>query len=363
MSVEKLTIDDFISFEDSPETEAKTISLFEEPSKETPGEELETFETEETDDFELLAELPEISFEEDFESEFETIENKDDKPKGNSSSKSSSKFEAFNLLKERGILELDREPENEQEALELVEEAWENSFSTYVDDMVADLPEEAKGLLKFVKEGGDPYEYLRTLKDNATFSVNKKSDISQTNVQEQVMRLSLEKQGYDADYIEDHIETLKETGKLEKYSKPIFDRIVEEQVKQEKEAVNKVAESRKARTESLKREKQEIQDYLVSTKEVKGFTLSEADKRDLASYMKEPVVQLQDGTSVTAFQKELFEAAQDKETGVLLAKLLKNKFNFDNIKKKAVSQKTEEIDKGLKNVKTQRQSKSLFDRL
>jgi hypothetical protein len=363
MGQEKLTIDDFVSFEDSAsevvsaeEISFETQTIIKEEEKEDLFEE----ENKELSDVELLENSDEIPFEDENIADFETIKD----PVGKQTTpKTSSRLEALNLLKERGILEFEKEPENEAEALDLLEDAWENSFSTYVDDMVSNLPEEAKGLLKYVKEGGDAYDYLKTLKENAVSGINKKSDISKTEVQEQVMRMSVQSQGYDEDYIEDHIESLKESGKLEKYSKPVYDKIVKEQVEKEKNAVANLELSKKEKQESLKKEKKEFQEYLASTTSVKGFTITEKEKSELVTYMKEPLVQLDNGTVITSFQKELFEAAQDKETGVLLAKLLKSKFNFDSVKKEAITQKTKEIKKGLTESKEKRAVKSLFDRI
>ena len=357
MEKNKVTLDDFIGFDSAIEDVVEVANLDEKKPKEIKGDIFDE-EDEPSDPVKLddegspivdLEKAAAIDFDDDddLDPDFEEV---DDIEKPKPSSTGVTPFsKAFTALKEKGLLQSEKDPENDDEALELLEESWENSLDSYVDEMVKDLPKEAKGLINYVKEGGNPYEYLRTLQLNANAPINKDSDITDTGIQETVMRQSLKEQGYDEEYIADHIDSLKTSGKLEQYSKKIYDKIVQEQQQKEENLAKQESEARKQRLAEIKKTKQEVAERVAKLQEVKGFTLTDKDKKELPNYLAEPSVQLANGQSITPLYKDLFLAAQDPEKSVLLAKLLRSDFDFSLIEKKAITRKTQEARKNLQN--------------
>ena len=365
----KTSLEEFVGFSDATEDtvditdvnfETKAVKDedidFADEEEEKPKKQTTKKLSKEEEEVKKLEESEAIDFEDEdaFADEFETIV--EDKTKPKKETFKSTSLEAFKFLKEKGIVVSEEDPQDDITASELVETAWESSLDSYVEDMVKDLPTEAKNLLKFVKEGGDAYEYLRTLKQNADSPINKNSDITKEETQERVIRFSLEKEGYEEDYIEDHLASLKETGKLAKYSKSLFDKIVEKQIKEEEEVVKSVEIQRKESLIKLKNQQKELSSYLETVDEIKGIALSKEDKKSFTTYLTEPSIELPNGNKITSFYKELFEAAQNKETSVLLAKLLKTNFDFSSVSKKAVSEKTKQVNSNLRNQENKKPS-------
>jgi hypothetical protein len=358
----EISLEEFVGFSDSTEDtvdiadvsfETKTVKDedidFADEEEEKPKKQTTKKLSQEEEEVKKLEESEVIDFEVE-DAYADTFETEDVTPsKNKKETLRSTSLEAFKFLKEKGIVVSEEDPQDDITASELVETAWESSLDSYVEDMVKDLPTEAKNLLKFVKEGGDAYEYLKTLKQNADSLINKNSDITKEETQERVIRVSLEKEGYEEDYIEDHLASLKETGKLAKYSKSLFDKIVQKQVQEEEQAIKNVETRRKESLTKLRNQQRELSSYLETINEVKGIALSKEDKKSFTTYLTEPSIELPNGNKITPFYKELFEAAQDKETSVLLAKLLKSKFDFSSVSKKAISEKTKEVNSNLRN--------------
>lgn len=289
----------------------------------------------------------------------ETINNEDDidedvEDKENTTPKSKVEKPTIvttaNLLKEKGIIDFELE-EGEELTDELADELIEDGFDTAVDNKLKDLfdglPDVVRQMVKYSKDGGDPMQFISTMLKTQATGLTVNMDLSSEANQEAVVKAMLKEQDYDDEYIEIHIETLKDSNKLEAISKKQYKAWEDKQVKANEELVTKQEEKRIQDKENLRKEKTKLNSTLSSLSDVGGIKLSPKDKKELPSYMVDKSVPLRNGTAITALQKDVWEALGNETTALQLAKLLRSKkedgsFDFTklelNIKTKVVKE-------------------------
>lgn len=291
----------------------------------------------------------------------ETINNEDDnqeevEDKGEENTTPKSKVEkptmvtTANLLKEKGIIDFELE-EGEELTDELADELIEDGFDTAVDNKLKDLfdglPDVVRQMVKYSKDGGDPMRFISTMLQTQATGLTVNMDLSSEANQEAVVKAMLKEQDYDDEYIDIHIETLKDSNKLEAISKKQYKAWEDKQVKANEELVTKQEEKKIQYKENLRKEKTKLNSTLSSLSDVGGIKLSPKDKKELPSYMVDKSVPLKNGTAITALQKDVWEALGNETTALQLAKLLRSKkedgsFDFTklelNIKTKVVKE-------------------------
>lgn len=255
-----------------------------------------------------------------------------------------------NLLKEKGIIDFELE-EGEELTDELADELIEDGFDTAVDNKLKDLfdglPDVVRQMVKYSKDGGDPMRFISTMLQTQATGLTVNMDLSSEANQEAVVKAMLKEQDYDDEYIEIHIETLKDSNKLEAISKKQYKAWEDKQIKANEELVTKQEEKKIQDKENLRKEKTKLNSTLSSLSDVGGIKLSPKDKKELPSYMVDKSVPLKNGTAITALQKDVWEALGNETTALQLAKLLRSKkedgsFDFTklelNIKTKVVKE-------------------------
>lgn len=255
-----------------------------------------------------------------------------------------------NLLKEKGIIDFELE-EGEELTDELADELIEDGFDTAVDNKLKDLfdglPDVVRQMVKYSKDGGDPMRFISTMLQTQATGLTVNMDLSSEANQEAVVKAMLKEQDYDDEYIEIHIETLKDSNKLEAISKKQYKAWEDKQIKANEELVTKQEEKKIQDKENLRKEKAKLNSTLSSLSDVGGIKLSPKDKKELPSYMVDKSVPLKNGTAITALQKDVWEALGNETTALQLAKLLRSKkedgsFDFTklelNIKTKVVKE-------------------------
>ena len=269
---------------------------------------------------------------------------------------SSSSLSTLNFLKTKGFIEYEL-PEgktelSEIEAENLLEDSWEKSLDDAIAETVEGLDPIAQQILKTAHNGGDVNKLIKDLAKVNTTGINKDTDMTIEANQVLAVTLNLEKQGYDAEYIEAHIEALKSTNKLETIAQKEADKAIAEQAKfGEEEAVR--AKSLSDNRKKAQREyKDNLHSFLSETKEINGIALNKKDAVTFSSYIADPTVTLQNGEVVTEMQRDLFAAMADKETLFLFSKMLKGKkgkLDLSFIENKAITKQTREIERNITN--------------
>lgn len=279
------------------------------------------------------------------------------------------------FLKEKGLVDFELEEGQaltEELAENILEDSWDNSIDAGIDEVLKDLPPALKNMIKFVTDGGDFATIFTKMAGAASTGLSKDTDMTKEENQVLALTADLREQGYDDEYIETHIQVLKDSGKLETISTKAFDKITTKQAAEEAAELARVSTAKETAKKKQREFKAELTTHLGAIKEVNGLALNAKDQKELPSYISDINVELADGRVTTGLQKDLFSIFGDKDKLVLLAKLVKSEFDFSSIAAKSVTKHVKEVNAGLQHTATdikgskgssQKQKRSLADRL
>ena len=255
----------------------------------------------------------------------------EDETKGVEKTSATSYKDLYTSLKSSGILEVEGEEDEAMEVTqELLAERIEQSIEKRFEESIKGLPGELKNIIKFVSNGGNFYDIV----SNYTSSENLNPDVDMTDEtnQERVLRAILEEEGKDDELIDSQIEFYKDSGKLESIANKYFDKWKEDREKEVEAQVEQQRLAKQQAAQNQKAFKKELTTFISESESVKGLSINKKDAEELPDYISNTTVKLQDGRQITPFYRDLFEAFKDKEKVVILAKLVKNGFDFGDIK-------------------------------
>lgn len=305
---------------------------------------------EEIDAFKDLEEEKKEDSEEEEDNDDESEKSSEDKKKTNNKDVKLDNIGVVSYLKEKGFLDFELEEGkelDEETASTMLEDKFEESIENKVNELIKELPETVKNLVKYAANGGDVNAFINGLKSKPT-EITKDLDLDDEKNQELVVRMKLEAQGEDADDIETQIEFLKEKGKLADIAEKHFEKVLKETEEKEAELVEKQKLARKKAKEDQIKFKKEISDLLDEKEEINNLKFTNKDKKDLPEYISSPSIELQDGRVITPFYNDLFETLKDKEKTLLLAKLIKSGFDFSDIEKFIKTKQATEVKENLR---------------
>ena len=344
------------------------VSLFETaPAKEEKQEEKKTEEKpeeiakeEKTDEtlFEDWKETPEsvdtLEEQETTESE-KTEEVSKEKTENVKTKKVPSELNSLNTLRyleEKGLVEYNLN-EGQELTEELAEDIFENSFEDKVEsrvgELMEELPTQVKEIVKYAMKGGNVDSLFTDLAKASANGVTAQTDMTQEANQIAVVKQSLASQRMDQETIDAQIEFFKDSGKLELFATKAFDKVVEQQAQVAARAAEQQKLAALEAREKQKEYERNISSKLKETKELKGFKFTPKEKRDLATYIAKPTQKLTNGNVVSSLQLDLYNALQNQEKTILLAKLLKNDFDMSSFNKTAKTEVTQKVKEELQN--------------
>lgn len=362
--------DDDISFDfggeviEVPGESKEDVKPDEKESKVEDSKETDTEEKETKDEKPVVETVEEDQF--DFGETEDSVEDEEETQEVDEFKGLSKHNKAIKLLEKKGIVSFDFEEDSElsdADAEDALEMAFQNSIDKGIQEVISELPESVRNLIKYTIDGGDHMKYIQdNFRNSNPQSITEDLDMASEQAQVLVMQDSLRRLGYDDDEeIANHIAILKETGKLEKEARKKFERI-KKQIEVQKEKTLKEQElARKQAIQNRKQLKKGVKTFITNNKEVKGLTFNSADKSELPEYMTDPSIKTEDGRSITPMHRDLHMALQDESKAILIAKLLKSDFDFSEFEKKAKTKVTKEVKKNLtrsKPIKPNRQGGS-----
>lgn len=293
---------------------------------------------------------------EDNTEEEEEAENTDDEEEEQETPKSGSKVSTLNYLKEKGLLDFELE-EGEELTEERAEELLEDSYESTIEDRIAEklqgLPPVTKSLVELAIKGGNEQDLLAQLSKNPSVGkITEDMDLDAEDNQKLVIETDLRAQGYDEDEIETQLEYLKDSGKMKTMSEKAHKRHIDKNKKQLEETVRQQEERKRKAKESLRNFKNKISENLKEIEDINGLKLSDKHKKDLPSYMSDPVVKTQNG-NVSKFQSDLFNMLQDDNKAMALARLVYEDLDLSDV---AANAKTGQAKKIKDDVRRKKQT-------
>lgn len=260
-------------------------------------------------------------------------------------------------LKEKGLIDFDLEEGQElteEEASDLLEESLEAAVQQNLADIFRDLPPVVKDFNKFVSDGGDPMEFIKTYKNHAEKGLSLGMDLSKDETQEKVLRILFAEEGLDDDLIDSQIDFLKDNGKLKSLSEKKYQAWSKSVVEEQRKLLEKQEEDKRDKKEKEKKYRRDLSDFIASNDTVGDLKLNKRDKNSLTSYIMDRNVRLQNGQFISSFYADLNSVLGNTEATVQLAKLLKlrdkaGKFSFKEIEKDIETSVTKKIKDKINN--------------
>lgn len=260
-------------------------------------------------------------------------------------------------LKERGLIDFDLEEGQElteEEASDLLEESLEAAVQQNLADIFKDLHPIVKDFNKFVSDGGDPMEFIKTHKNHAEKGLSLGMDLSKDETQEKVLRMLFAEEGLDDDLIDSQIDFLKDNGKLKNLSEKKYQTWSKSVAEEQRKLLEKQEEDKKNKKEKEKKYRRDLADFIASNDTVGNLKLNKGDKNSLTSYIMDRNVKLQNGQFISSFYADLNSVLGNTEAIVQLAKLLKlrdkaGKFSFKEIEKDIETSVTKKIKDKINN--------------
>lgn len=232
-------------------------------------------------------------------------------------------------------------------ASEILEDSYDDSVEERVKGLMKDLPDTVKNLITFATSGGNVDAFISQLAKTPTVKITDSLDLEDEDNQRLVIRTQKAIEGEDNDTTESYIEFLKESGKLKATAEKTKVKIVKANAKTVSDAAENTKASKLAQKERQRDFKAELTEFIGGKEEISSMTINKIDKRKLPSYIADRNVKLEDGKLTTAMQRDLIAVLQDKDRTVILAKLLKNNFDFSEIIKAEKTKYSKEVKQGL----------------
>lgn len=255
-----------------------------------------------------------------------------------------------NFLKDKGFIDFELEEGEELDddlAEQLLEDSYEEALEERLEKSISELPDVVKNLVRFVNKGGDANEFISNLNSN-TSELSKDMDLTKESNQEKVIRFKLSQEGNDEEYIDAHLEFLKDSGKLENVSKSVFNKWKEQQDKIDEKLVKEQEQRRQQAKQNEITFKREVSQHLSENKTINGFKFNRSDVRDLPDYISSASVELEDGRRISPFYRDFFDAMKDKNKLAVLAKILKSNFDFKDIEKSASTKEASKLKEDIR---------------
>lgn len=252
-------------------------------------------------------------------------------------------------LKEKDIfqtIDIEKAGEvTEEKFFELMDEEVEGRVSIAIQDFAEKLGnhQTSNAFVNYIKAGGDPDKFFDFYSQSRSVP---EVDIDKEKDQDLILKHYYKViEQLDEDDIEDKLDWLKESGKKKKYAEKYYTKLKEDEKLQKEQFIADETEAQKARDDGKKQFIASLKSTLIDVDTVNGFTFTKEDKSSLPDYIIKPAVKLKNNQYLTQFQVDLNENIKGGgENLLLLAKMLKSKFDTSGL----VAQKKTEVIKDIK---------------
>jgi len=280
----------------------------------------------------------------------EAITNEDSEEEEEETVQAGTNLSTLNYLKEKGLVDFELEEDEElteEKAEAILEDSYEDSVESRVSEIMQELPDEVKNIVKYSMNGGDIGNLLSTMASQPTAKITKDLDLEDEANQVLVVSKARQAMGEDSETIDTYIDFLKESGKLKSVSEKEKTKIISAQEKLASQKAQEQAEAKRQAKENHRKFKNEITSFVLETEKIGDLPLTKQDKKSLPTFISDRNKQLEDGRTVTGLQEALYNALNDKEKTIQLAKILQSDFDFSSIKKAGKTETAREVKRDL----------------
>lgn len=249
-------------------------------------------------------------------------------------------------LKLQGFIKEDSD--NLDDVLEQLEESVLTNIEQGVDNVFKtlhqSLGEEGTQLLKHLKSGGTFSDFMKVYT-----STNLESfDVNTETGQEQFLRYYYSKiEGESPEDVEDRIDYLQSSDKLSSVASRYYGKLQEKRKEEREALITRQTQLDAERKELERTRKTELRKKILGVQEVSDFKFSPTEKREIFDFLTNPVEQV-NGRYVPKFVAEINRYQQEEPDKLaLIVKLMRNGFDFSQIKTKEKTRVARTLKKGL----------------
>lgn len=327
-------------------------------------QEQETFESvqeeDRSTDSTYVDESESISNEEEEESDNLYEEDQDSEEDEDTSEYTDGQYERFGALeylrKQGYINDWDEDVRNysEDDLDVFIQDRMDDMVNAKLRGALQQLPDIVQQLNEFALSGGDVRTFFSQIAQQNQRGIVEGMDMTDPYNQETVVYNTLQSQGYPPEYIQSQIEFLKTSNNLQSHANAYYNQFIAQRRAQMDAMVKKQQEQEYRARQAFAQQRQALDSYVQSVNEVAGLPLSLRDKKELTDYMLTPAYTLEDGSTITQLQKDLYyDLIQNQETAVQLALLLKNRnsdgsLNLSSIKRQVETEVTRKTKANLR---------------
>ncbi len=235
-------------------------------------------------------------------------------------------------LVDEGVLFIDESKEYE-DSEKGIKDIINDTVAHKVIEYVNNLPEEARGVLEFIQNGGTLEDYLK---------VGQGVDYQQIDMDDEdnhkyLLEDYLKMQGLDEDEIRDKIETYEDAGILEKEAKLAQKKLIKHQEEEKVQLVENQKKQAEAERLAAIEEDKKFQSWILNTEDLGGFKVSKAEREQFLAYLTKP----------TKAGKTQYQLDDTPEERLKMAFFKFKKFDFTDVERKATTKATLNLKKNL----------------
>lgn len=244
-------------------------------------------------------------------------------------------------LYEKGVLDFSTEDEDfedsEQGLEKIVDKTVENRINKYFES----LPDEYTKFLEFVKNGGNPKDFLSVYYSESSWS---DFDISSEDAQRYVIKQSLLLAGESEQDAEDMILDYESTNKLDVRAKSALSKMQKHSDLEKQNLLEQQKQAKLAKEKADQEYWNNFKSELYAKKDIMGFKLNQKVKDNLWNFLT-----VVDKHGETAYTKALKD---NKDSSLLFALQAMQGFDIAKLEKQVTTKVTSTIADKLRNSKT-----------
>ena len=238
-------------------------------------------------------------------------------------------------LVDKGVLFIDdqKEYEDSEEGLaEIINDTVSKKVTEYIDN----LPEEAKGILEYIQNGGNVKDYVQASQSVDFSEIDMEDEDNHKFLVEDYLKL----QGLDADEIKEKIETYEDAGILEKEAKSAQKKLIKYQEEQQVKLVEEQRKQAELQRQFELEEEQKFKSMILDKEDLGGFKLNKVEREKFYDYLTKP----------TKAGKTQYQLEDTVEERLKMAYYKFKGFNFTDIERKATTKATIQLKKSIDKV-------------
>ena len=246
-----------------------------------------------------------------------------------------SAYRAFaEFLGEQGVVEFN--PDTFEASPTGLAKTIQTTINKEVDAYKSALGADSQKFIEYLENGGDPLKYIQAKASLNYMKMDDKSIDGNENMQRDVLKDLLSKDGYTEVEIEEKVKDYEDAGIMEREAQRALKRLKTIQQREDIDLVENQKKQRQSEIKAYDTYISQLETNLSKKQEIGGFPITERDKSGLFAYMTKPV----DKEGRTQL---IIDTSSDPDMQLNLAYAAYKKFNFSSIKKDAVTKATSSL--------------------